>query len=690
MQLEVLENITLKDLISNPTKELLKYYCSVKTCTFKFASATELEKHSKLHGEFKCAFCGTRKRFAPTLALHEDGCPSRVPYHQHRKLKTQVENPTDDKKCVSANVTLEGISIENSNEQGLDNSPPRPTPRTTNRCPRCPFTYYSKSKVSYITHHLSTHLNLDVPVMFYCPLCQKRFYQFINSVTKGHVVNHIIFNHDISGMNPLKVFTCKICPAVKFRNYNQLSSHRKECHPKSCILGHPKKKKKKKLTNRRKNKMKNLKHFKTSLSQNKYRCDDETCNLRFIDSRELENHKKHHGNFSCQTCQEEINNAIDLALHECKHCSSDKSKIQCSRCIMTFSNDDQVGRPKYVKHFLDQHLSLPWVTVICKICQAGDVVVDYKRGSKKKRAIHFWRFHNVSNMDPAKVAKCDEPECPAFFKNFRQLQSHKRSIHEAGSSKVCKECGRKLKTLKGLKTHLVTVHKYDPTDPTKFPVACKDPGCPERFTTKELMECHASYCHDNIPSVKCPKCQKVFYGDHILRRHLELQTCDTNKAKRIPVQSTFVCETCGKIFLDKYRLHLHNLAHLGPDAWEFCCETCGKKCMTKQKLGEHMRTHTQDKPFQCSYCGEKYAHRHNLRIHVNNKHGDIAQDVPQRFDKTNLTSRKGIPLGKRETTSDKKRQSKQSESGGRKHRKKRKAETSSSESANDFTSSEED
>lgn len=103
-----------------------------------------------------------------------------------------------------------------------------------------------------------------------------------------------------------------------------------------------------------------------------------------------------------------------------------------------------------------------------------------------------------------------------------------------------------------------------------------------------------------------------------------------------------------------------------------------KKCLTKAKLTEHMRTHTQEKPFQCAYCGEKYAHRHNLRNHVNSKHGDIAQDIAKKVYKPNLTSRKGIPIGKRgPRVGATKRPKRPYNSNTRKVRKRRKSSSSS-------------
>ena len=112
-----------------------------------------------------------------------------------------------------------------------------------------------------------------------------------------------------------------------------------------------------------------------------------------------------------------------------------------------------------------------------------------------------------------------------------------------------------------------------------------------------------------------------------------------------PPSSKHICELCGKVFKDKGKLEDHKMSHLGPESWKFACEICGKKCLTKQKLDEHQRTHTKEKPFVCQICGVAYAHRHNLRLHVNSKHGSEVEDKPRKFVKVNteyFTKRKAI------------------------------------------------
>lgn len=102
-----------------------------------------------------------------------------------------------------------------------------------------------------------------------------------------------------------------------------------------------------------------------------------------------------------------------------------------------------------------------------------------------------------------------------------------------------------------------------------------------------------------------------------------------------------------------------------PESWEFCCETCGKTCMAKEKLITHIRTHTNEKPFQCPHCSGVYAHRHNLRIHINSKHADIAQDLAG-------ASGEGRKLPKKRTTTN--------QQGSQQIKKRRRAHATSSSS----------
>merc|ERR1712150_4437 len=43
-------------------------------------------------------------------------------------------------------------------------------------------------------------------------------------------------------------------------------------------------------------------------------------------------------------------------------------------------------------------------------------------------------------------------------------------------------------------------------------------------------------------------------------------------------------------------------------------------------MGAHVRAHTTEGKFRCSYCGYVFRHKHHLKRHETNMHGIITQD----------------------------------------------------------------
>ena len=109
-----------------------------------------------------------------------------------------------------------------------------------------------------------------------------------------------------------------------------------------------------------------------------------------------------------------------------------------------------------------------------------------------------------------------------------------------------------------------------------------------------------------IYKCKVPDCQKVFYDQGTLKKHLATHG-----------ERQFICEiaTCGKKFLDKSKLKRHQLVHSGEKAYE--CEICFKKFSLDFNLRTHIRIHTGQKPYLCSFnnCGKCYSQSSNLVAH---------------------------------------------------------------------------
>lgn len=50
------------------------------------------------------------------------------------------------------------------------------------------------------------------------------------------------------------------------------------------------------------------------------------------------------------------------------------------------------------------------------------------------------------------------------------------------------------------------------------------------------------------------------------------------------------------------------------------CSICGRKCHSPSALLVHMRSHTNDKPYQCPSCAKQYKDNGSLKVHIERYH----------------------------------------------------------------------
>ncbi|XP_061621253.1 zinc finger and SCAN domain-containing protein 20-like isoform X5 [Phyllopteryx taeniolatus] len=81
------------------------------------------------------------------------------------------------------------------------------------------------------------------------------------------------------------------------------------------------------------------------------------------------------------------------------------------------------------------------------------------------------------------------------------------------------------------------------------------------------------------------------------------------------------CSQFGKTFADKKAL---KITHTGEKP--FACSYCGQRFTRKQTLKIHTKTHTGEKLFSCSYCGRIFSDKGQLKRHTR-RHTDIAEDL---------------------------------------------------------------
>ncbi|XP_010615762.2 myc-associated zinc finger protein [Fukomys damarensis] len=148
----------------------------------------------------------------------------------------------------------------------------------------------------------------------------------------------------------------------------------------------------------------------------------------------------------------------------------------------------------------------------------------------------------------------------------------------------------------------------------------------------------------------CALCAKEFKNGYNLRRHEAIHT--GAKAGRVPtgamkmptmvplsllsvpaaggvvtttasgkrIRKNHACEMCGKAFRDVYHLNRHKLSH--SDEKPYQCPVCQQRFKRKDRMSYHVRSHdgAVHKPYNCSHCGKSFSRPDHLNSHVRQVH----------------------------------------------------------------------
>jgi len=158
-------------------------------------------------------------------------------------------------------------------------------------------------------------------------------------------------------------------------------------------------------------------------------------------------------------------------------------------------------------------------------------------------------------------------KCGKHFETEKYLRNHINLNHEGQTAAMCSQCGKVLPSIKKLNRH-------------------------EKFI-------HGGYL------CSCTYCPLTFKKSNQLRRHLYRK-----HSNEYTKDSPFVCLVCFHIFPTAEALndvHMATHAHLR-------CTLCPKIFEQKSQLVRHLRVHTGERPFNCSFCDKTFANEANLKV----------------------------------------------------------------------------
>ena len=116
----------------------------------------------------------------------------------------------------------------------------------------------------------------------------------------------------------------------------------------------------------------------------------------------------------------------------------------------------------------------------------------------------------------------------------------------------------------------------------------------------------------------CSFCAKAFTSIVSLNGHEQrYHTEDPESIIKSDILCIFSCMTCEKVFKSKSTLRDHEIRNHGRKGEIFKCEFegCVKDFTNPALLRNHMRTHTDERPFSCLYCNCNFKAKFHMENH---------------------------------------------------------------------------
>ena len=144
--------------------------------------------------------------------------------------------------------------------------------------------------------------------------------------------------------------------------------------------------------------------------------------------------------------------------------------------------------------------------------------------------------------------------------------------------------------------------------------------CGKTFGSKSNLRVHLKAIHTkySVDEVKCLLCSKQMKNPESLKRHKKEIHPDENTERK-----TWICSQCGKGFNQRSNMVTHNKsAHETFRNEDVTCKICSKMLKTPYRLVVHTRVFHGDNKIRetCPDCGNTFANRKNLAIHVKTVH----------------------------------------------------------------------
>ncbi|CAH1642758.1 unnamed protein product [Spodoptera littoralis] len=322
-----------------------------------------------------------------------------------------------------------------------------------------------------------------------------------------------------------------------------------------------------------------------------YKC--ELCILAFDHELTLQNHnegrhKKDEDGFECNVCKSTLSTKVTFKEHVQRH----YRRLECMVCQKRYNHMSSA-----LQHYTEQHSGDANTLFSCNKCEFT---------ASTRRA---YRYHLDKHKEKPSCSICGNQ-----FVNSNGLKVHMYTVHQQSSRQYkCEECNKQYRARSGLEAHQKSAHAT--TDFKAFCVECKT-YFKNRASLVHHMHTHSKHVGESDKRFICDECGAKFLTKSSLQVHINWKH----------LKIAYKCTQCTKVFKNSYTLdrHVSYVHNKFRPPRNKICDYCGRGFTTQTILKSHIRTHTGERPLQCTHCTATFAHpaalyTHNKLLHSGNK-----------------------------------------------------------------------
>ena len=345
--------------------------------------------------------------------------------------------------------------------------------------------------------------------------------------------------------------------------------------------------------------------------------------------------------FSCEKCGQTFTTNGNMHRHKRTHGARDSRESDGSSGTSSTGGGGQRGRAgRKRKTSLEQPaaLSSPDPNPI----ESAKMIQQL---SKKNDVRNLFSLGGLPSPVPSGHAKC--PVCHETFFSEISLAAHVDSAHR-GQEIKCDECPNVFPGYSYLKLHKnIYHHKSLASFPLQalqhglagFPSIMTSTPVPPMKMEAEIKEKVELKKEEKILDLSSPiKISKSIFNistDDLSSKDTSGEMdqeydkdFDDNEdlIRDMKLKGEFPCRLCPAVYPNLRALKGHNKEHMDKPPYVCNVAACTYASNDKSTLARHMRTHTGEKPFECTLCNFGFTTKANCERHIKNKHGKLSRE----------------------------------------------------------------